>query len=55
MSLAGFYDTMIDYPQAKEYVITVLTELKTRGVVVSDQQFEKYKKHLDNLENGEEY
>ena len=55
MSLSNFYDTMIDYPQSKEYVMTVLTELFKREVVVSEKQLDKYKKHLDNLEKGEEY
>jgi hypothetical protein len=55
VSLANFYDTMIDYPQSKDYVMEVLNRLFKIGIIETEKQLEKYSKHLENLENDVDF
>jgi len=46
--MANFYDTLIDYPIAKEYAFELFEKLQELGVL-GEEQIVKYKKHVENL------
>jgi hypothetical protein len=50
VSLANFLDTLIDYPNSKEYVFTMFERLRTMEII-SEEMEAKYRQHVKNLEN----
>ncbi|CDW76846.1 eukaryotic translation initiation factor 4 gamma [Stylonychia lemnae] len=48
VSLANFIDTLIDYPNAKDYSFQMFDKLGGLGIIPVDM-IEKYKKHIENL------
>ena len=49
VSLANFIDTMIDYPNAKEYSFDMFEKLAEIGILTKEM-IEKYRKHVENLQ-----
>ncbi len=54
VSLANFIDTLIDYPQAKEFSFQLFAKLGELGIIQQDS-LEKYKQHVENLEKEEDF
>lgn len=52
MSLANFIDTLIDYPNAKDYAFIVLDKLGDLKILAPDM-IDKYKKHVENLQSDD--
>jgi len=50
VSLANFLDTLIDYPNSKDYAHQLLARLLKEELITS-QQIELYKQHIENLDN----
>lgn len=48
VSLANFSDTLIDYPNTKEYAFQMFEKMKEIGILSNDQ-VNKYKMHVENL------
>ena len=48
MSLANFSDTLIDYPNSQGYSEEMFKKLAELGVL-SGEQVEKYKRHVENV------
>jgi hypothetical protein len=48
VSLANFIDTLIDYPNSKNYSFQMFEKLHTLGILKTEM-LEKYKKHVENL------
>lgn len=53
VSLANFIDTMIDYPNSKEYAYGMFDKLQEMAVMSADQN-SRYKQHIQDLENMED-
>jgi len=50
VSLANFIDTIIDYPQSREYAFEMFDRLGLLGIIKEDM-IDKYKTHVDNIQN----
>jgi hypothetical protein len=48
VSLANFIDSVIDYPNAKQYAIMMFERLGQLGIL-SNEMIERYKQHVVNL------
>ena len=49
MSIANYFDTVIDYPMSRAYVEQLCQRFKELEVL-SEQRVEEYKAHLENVE-----
>ena len=52
VSLANFIDTIIDYPQSRDYAFEMFDRLGALGIIKEDM-IDKYKTHVDNIQNQE--
>lgn len=53
--MANFHDTLIDYPNSKDYSFQLFEKLGELQILSGDM-IEKYKKHVENLmEEDEDY
>jgi hypothetical protein len=52
VSLANFIDTLIDYPNSKDYAFMMLDKLGELKILGSDM-IDKYKKHVENLQSDD--
>jgi hypothetical protein len=52
--LSHFVDMLIDYPNSKKYVIDLLEKL-FKDELLDQEQNDLYKKHIENLDNMEDY
>ena len=50
VSLANFSDTIIDYPNSKDYAFEVFEKLGVLGVL-QKEMIDKYRQHVQNLMN----
>lgn len=50
VSLSNFLDTLIDYPNSKDYANQLLKRLHSEELI-NQEQFDSYVKHIENLEN----
>ena len=49
MSLANLLDTLIDYPNSKDYVFQMIDRLNETGVITGEMD-QKYKRHVETLD-----
>lgn len=52
--MANFLDTMIDYPNAKQYASGLFKKLQELNLL-TEQQVKNYEAHVENLEKFDEY
>lgn len=52
VSISNFVDMLIDYPNSKQYANEMFDKLLEMGVMTKDQN-QLYKQHIENLENLE--
>lgn len=52
VSLANFADTLIDYPNSKEYAFQMFEKMSELHLLTKEQ-VDNYKKHVENLMNQE--
>ena len=50
VSLANFIDTLIDYPNSRDYAFGMFDRLGQLNIL-KQEQIERYKKHVENLQN----
>lgn len=48
VSLANISDSIIDYPNSKDYAFQMFDKLNEMGIITKEM-VEKYKKHVENL------
>ena len=50
LSLANFIDTLIDYPNSKDYAFQLFDRLGELAIINKDM-IQKYRQHVENLMN----
>ncbi len=48
VSLANFHDSIIDYPNSKDYAFKMFEKLLANGLL-DQQKIELYKQHIENM------
>ena len=54
VSMTNFLDTMIDYPNSKQYAFGLFEKLKQLNLL-TQEEVKKYEAHVENLENFDDY